>query len=450
LRTIENWPMHYFNTNKILLFICTLLCFNASAQLRWSEQSVNYGVFTKYTERVTDIVVWNEGTKTDHLLRADFSPNFQVLYSTKDVQPGDSLVIRIKFNPRKTGKFKEVIPIYFASQSVSTPLTIRAEVTYVNLTEDLPCPHFNEKPTQCCGEFSLDVLVLDKATKKPIKDADVEVIEERILQLAKKTNKDGEVNAAIPIGYYTLYAGKTGYTGASLTTQVNLYNHRFVFELEKKEIVPPPVEIIPVDSIPAVVVTEAIPNKTFDEKEFVPNNISFLIDISGSMAQGDKWPLTQQALSSLSGVMRASDQLSVITYSEKAKVLLNTTNGNEVSDLGMLLEGKKPNGQTSGTAGFNAAFRMLRKSKIEAGNNQLYVITDGAFKPDDEKRIEKLVRLANKRKIHTTVIVVKGSKFAKENLEKISQFGGGSFLCIENAEDAQSKIFELIKQQSKK
>jgi Mg-chelatase subunit ChlD len=168
------------------------------------------------------------------------------------------------------------------------------------------------------------------------------------------------------------------------------------------------------------------------------------------MAQGDKWPLTKQALSSLSGVMRATDQLSVITYSEKAKVILNTTNGNEVSDLGLLLEGKKPNGQTSGTAGFNAAFRMLRKSKIEAGNNQLFVITDGAFKPEDEKHIEKLVRLANKRKIHTTVIVVKGSKFAKENLEKISQFGEGSFLCIENAEDAQSKIFELIKQQSKK
>jgi hypothetical protein len=442
--------MHYFNTNKILFLVCTLLCFNASAQLRWSEQSVNYGVFTKYTERVTDIVVWNEGTKTDHLLRADFSTNFQVLYSTKDVQPGDSLVIRIKFNPRKTGKFKEVVPVFFASQSVSSKLTISAEVTYVNLTEDLPCPHFNEKPTQCCGEFSLDILVIDQATRKPIKDADVEVIEERILQLTKKTNKDGEVNAAIPIGYYTLYAGKTGYSGESLTTQVNLHNHRFVFELEKKEVVLPPTEIIPVDSIPAVVVTEPIPNKTFDEKDFVPNNISFLIDISGSMAQGDKWPLTQQALSSLSGIMRATDQLSVITYSEKAKVLLNTTNGNEVSDLGLLLEGKKPNGQTSGTAGFNAAFRMLRKSKIEAGNNQLYVITDGAFKPEDEKRIEKLVRLANKRKIHTTVIVVKGSKFAKENLEKISKYGEGSFLCIETAEEAQSKIFELIKQQSKK
>ena len=427
-----------------------LLCFNASAQLRWSEQSVNYGVFTKYTERVTDIVVWNEGTKTDHLLRADFSPNFQVLYSTKDVQPGDSLVIRIKFNPRKTGKFKEVVPVYFSSQTISTALTISAEVAYVNLTEDLPCPRFNEKPTQCCGEFSLDVLVIDKATKKPIRDADVEVIEERILQLTKKTNKDGEVNAEIPIGYYTLYAGKTGYSGESITTQVNLHNHRFVFELEKKEVVLPPVEIIPVDSIPAIVITEPIPNSTFDEKEFVPNNISFLIDISGSMAQGEKWPLTKQALSSLSGVMRATDQLSVITYSEKAKVLLNTTNGNEVSDLGLLLEGKKPNGQTSGTAGFNAAFRMLRKSKIEAGNNQLFVITDGAFKPEDEKHIEKLVRLANKRKIHTTVIVVKGSKFAKENLEKISQFGEGSFLCIESAEDAQSKIFELIKQQSKK
>lgn len=442
--------MHYFNINKILSLVLTLLCFQVSAQLRWSEQSVNYGVFTKYTERITDIVVWNEGTKTDHLLRADFSPNFQVLYSAKDVQPGDSLVIRIKFNPRKTGKFKEVISIYFASQSLSIPLTIRAEITYVNLTEDLPCPHFNEKPTQCCGEFSLDVLVLDKATKKPIRDADVEVLEQRQLQLSKKTNKDGEVNAGIPIGYYTIYAGKEGYSGEAITTQVNLYNHRFIFELEKKNTVIPPPIVVTTDSIPNVVLTETILDKSFSEKEYAPNNISFLIDISGSMAQGEKWPITKQALSSLSGVMRGTDKLSVLTYSERAKVLLNTTSGNEISDLGYLLEGKKPGGNTSGTAGFSAAFRMLRKSKIEEGNNQLFVITDGAFKPEDEKQIEKLVLLANKRNIHTTVIVVKGSKFAKENLEKISQFGEGSFLCIENAEDAESKIFELIKQQSKK
>jgi len=450
LQTIENWPMHYFSTNKILFFFFAFLCFDASAQLRWSEQSVNYGIFTKYTERVADIVIWNDGAKTDHLLRADFSINFQVLYSTRDIQPGDSLVIRIKFNPRKTGKFKEIVPVYFASQNTSTPLTISSEVTYVNLTEDLPCPHFSEKPTQCCGEFSLDILVIDKATRKPIRDADVEVLEQRQLQLSKRTNKEGEVNAKIPIGYYTLFAGKEGYKGESITTQVNLQNHRFVFELEKKEVIPPPPVIVPIDSTPVVVITEIDLDKSFSEKEFVPNNISFLIDISGSMAQGEKWPLTRQALSSLSGVMRASDQLSVLTYSEKANVLLNTTNGKEISDLGMLLEGKKPSGQTSGTAGFNAAFRLLRKSKIESGNNQLYVVTDGAFQPADELRIEKLVRLANKRNIHTTVIVVKGSKFAKENLEKISKYGEGSFLCIETAEEAQSKIFELIKQQSKK
>jgi hypothetical protein len=45
---------------------------------------------------------------------------------------------------------------------------------------------------------------------------------------------------------------------------------------------------------------------------------------------------------------------------------------------------------------------------------------------------------------------VKGSKFAKENLEEISKYGEGSFFCIETAEKAQSKIFELITQQSEK
>ena len=433
--------------NKLLVLFCLsfLLSFEMKGQLQWSEKTVDYGTFTKFTDRVTDIIIVNTGNKTDHLLRADFSTNFQVLYSTRDVAPGDTLVIRMRFNPRKYGHFKETVPIYFASSQTPFPLEIKAEVTYVNLTEEQPCPNFNQQPTNCCGKFSLDVLVIDKQTKEPIGNAEVELSEQRQVQLSALTNRKGEYSNEIPIGYYTLYVSKSGYSSDYYTGSINLHQHRFVFELEKQKevavVVEPEVE-------PEVILAQD--SVSFNDANFLPNNITFLLDASGSMALKEKWPTATTALGSLGGVMRSSDVISLVTYAQKPTVVVEGEKGSELQNLKTSLGDKQPGGSTSGTKGFEAAYRLLKKNKIENGNNQLYVITDGAFQLEDQLQIEKLVRKAKKKQIYTTVIVIKGSKFAKDSLHNIANKGGGSFLTIDNEEEASRVLFELIKQQSKK
>ena len=437
--------MHF--RNKLIFIFCLsfLFSFEMKGQLQWSEKVVDYGTFTKFSDRITDIIIVNTGSKTDHLLRADFSTNFQVLYSTRDVAAGDTLVIRMRFNPRKYGHFKETVPIYFASSQNPIPLEIKAEVTYVNLTEEQPCPNFNQQPTNCCGKFSLDVLVIDKLTKEPISNAEVELSEQRQVQLSALTNRKGEYSNEIPIGYYTLYVSKSGYSSDYYTGSINLHQHRFVFELEKQQtvavVVEPEVE-------PDVILAQD--SVGFNDANFLPNNITFLLDASGSMALKEKWPMATTALGSLSGVMRNSDVISLVTYAQKPTVVVEGVKGSELQNLKSSLGDKQPGGSTSGTKGFEAAYRLLKKNKIENGNNQLYVITDGAFQLEDQLQIEKLVRKAKKKHIYTTVIVIKGSKFAKDSLHNIANKGGGSFLTIDNEEEASRVLFELIKQQSKK
>jgi len=439
--------MHLPNKLLFLLGVFFLFSFEMEGQLQWSERQIDYGTFTKFTERVTDVIIVNTGTKTDHLLRADFSTNFQVLYSTRDVAPGDTLVIRMRFNPRKYGHFKETIPIYFASSQTPYPLEIKAEVTYVNLTEDQPCPNFNQQPTNCCGKFSLDVLVIDKQTKEPISSAEVELSEQRQVQLSAFTNRKGEYSNEIPIGYYTLYVSKQGYSSDYYTGVINLHQHRFVFELEKQKEQP---VIVEVESEVEPEMIQPTESTSFNEQNYLPNNITFLLDASGSMALKEKWPTATAALGSLSGVMRSSDIISLVTYAQKPTVVVNSSKGSELENLKSVLGDKQPGGSTSGTKGFEAAYKLLKKNRIENGNNQLYVITDGAFQLEDQLQIEKLVRKAKKKQIYTTVIVIKGSKFAKDSLHNIANKGGGSFLTIDTEEEATRLLFELIKHQSKK
>ena len=434
-----NWKL-----NKLILAALLFVAGSISGQVNWTNQKFDFGILTKYTDKVVDIVVRNEGSKTDHLFRADFSTNFQVLYSTKDIAPGDSLVIRIKFNPRKTGRFRERIPIYFASSNTPYYIEISSEVAYVNLTEELPCPDFSKQPVNCCGQFKLDILVIDKVTKLPINNAQFELLDDRLPLLVGKTDRKGEFQSEVPIGYYTLYAGKDGYVGTSISTQVNPRNHLFVFELDQT--------ILPHFEIDSLDLIEPIISDTlfdFSVHNYAPNNIAFLVDKSGSMATNEKWPITKIAFSELGKTLRVVDQISMITYSNKADVIFENEVGNKIKDEIDYFDINRPSGNTSGTKGFSKAFKILHNSFIPEGNNQLFVITDGAFKKQDEIQIEKLVRKAKRKKIYTTIVVIQGTAHAKENLKKLSEIGNGSFLCIDNQEQAQL-LLEIIKTQSKK
>ena len=434
-----NWKL-----NRLIFIVLLFVAGNISGQVNWTNQKIDFGILTKYTDKVVDIVVRNEGSKTDHLFRADFSTNFQVLYSTKDIAPGDSLVIRIKFNPRKTGRFRERIPIYFASSNIPYYIEIASEVTYVNLTEELPCPDFSKQPVNCCGQFNLDVLVLDKSTKLPIHNAQFELLDERLPLLVGKTDRKGEFQSEVPIGYYTLYAGKDGYIGTSLSTQVNPRYHLFVFELEQT--IQPEFKIDSLDLIEPIIVDSIF---DFSVTSFAPNNIAFLVDKSGSMATKEKWPITKIAFEELGETLRVVDQISMITYADKAEVIFENEIGNELNKQIAYFEKNNPAGSTSGTKGFSKAFKILQNSFLPEGNNQLFVITDGAFKKQDEIQIEKLVRKAKRKKIYTTIVVIQGTAHAKENLKKLSEIGNGSFLCIDNQEQAHL-LLEIIKIQSKK
>ena len=60
-----------------------------------------------------------------------------------------------------------------------------------------------------------------------------------------------------------------------------------------------------------------------------PNNLVFLIDVSGSMSFRDKLPLLQEALALLVGQLRPQDQVAIVVYAGAAGTMLLPTSGAE-------------------------------------------------------------------------------------------------------------------------
>jgi Ca-activated chloride channel homolog len=443
------------NTSSFLLSILLLLIIPTQAQLSVLPKRIDFGTITAETDRVVDILVSNSGGQRDFLLRATFSHEFDVRYTSKTLDADSNLTIRIKFNPRKKGKFQEVVELWFSSANQPLLLPITADVQYVNVNENNPCPDFSQRAAECCSQNLFLVTVIDKTSKDPIPQAKVRLEEQGYVQFSLFTNKEGKVSQEVPIGFYELIAEKKGYHKNGLLGYINKRNNRFVIELERnaewKEIetpTPPTVVVEKKDTLLSSVPEEK--NTTLLDPALKSNNVVFLLDVSSSMAQADKLELLKTALSELTRVLRPQDQLTLISYAGEAKTILPTTTGDQKELLERIIAELKANGVTSGSKGFTKAYAALKSAQIEGGNNQLIVITDGAFKVEDELKIEKQVKKATRKTFTTSVVAIKSNSHAKEKLQALSSFGNGSFLLIESEEDAKETLIEELKKQAAK
>src|SRR5690606_33899330 len=112
---------------------------------------------------------------------------------------------------------------------------------------------------------------------------------------------------------------------------------------------------------------------------YATNNMVLLVDVSGSMNAPDKLPLLKQSLLNMLSMMREEDQVSLVTYSGKAKVGLPPTSIKQEDKLREAIHGLTPSGRTEGNAGIKLAYQVADKDYVRGGNNRIILATDGEF-----------------------------------------------------------------------
>lgn len=413
------------------------------AQVNIQPSALQYGNTSPATEWVVDVHIQNTSGKKDFLLRHTFSHEYEVLFTSKTLLPDSSITMRVKFIPRMKGEYKENIELFFAGMNEPVILPVRAIVDYKNPDDHIPCPDFGKLAADCCTDNMFLVEVVDSKTFSPIVNAEVLISEEGKERMKLRTGSSGKVSQSIPISYYTIQAGAEGYTSGKVQSYINHRKSYFRIELDRNETQTRAAEIA--TQLPARVSLDSsqVIEHVLPESLFRPSNFVFLLDVSSSMSERDKLELMKKALSRLTAVLRPGDKISMVTYASRATVVLPTVSGDMKADVLGILNALTAGGSTSGAKGFDASYKMLKKSFIKGGNNQLIVITDGVFQPADQVEIEKLVRKSAKKKLTTSVVGIQCVSFAARKLSEISHAGGGSFLAIDDAEDMNILIDEM-------
>lgn len=175
------------------------------------------------------------------------------------------------------------------------------------------------------------------------------------------------------------------------------------------------------------------------------NNMVLLLDVSGSMNASDKLPLLKRSVLDMLSMMRAEDQISIVIYSGKAKVLLKPTSFKEEKKIQKAIESLESSGKTDGNSGIGLAYDVADKNYIRGGNNRIILATDGEFPISTE--VFALVDKFAKEDIILSVFNF--GKTSSKNLERLSAAGQGNYEHITEA-NVELKLIREAKGKRKK
>ena len=434
---------------KVLISVLAILMVSIlSGQITIENNTIDFGVIEKGDQRIAEIILRNEGSAPESIVKVgDRALEFDIRFSSRIMNPSEAITIRIKYNPRNKGTKAYDLPVYFTKND---PLNIKvkAQVNYLEWEDYTPCPDFDNNGNSN-REFTATFKVVNKLNGDPIKNATVAIAQNGIENARWLTNRKGEVETEIPIGYYNMIGMNDGYKSARKEGYINRRNRYFIFALEPDEILAQQDDSRELEeSVPGPInADESLEKGEFSLDDYAQNNIVFLIDISASMKKEQRLDILKESMIELLQMLRPEDQLSIVTYASAADILMESrpvTNKKEIEEYINGLEGR---GQTAGGTGIKKAYQIAQKNFIENGNNQVYMATDGAFNKGDNN-VSKLVKKKSKKGIRMSILAIKSPKWTVDKMKEITDKAKGDYLAIEEFDSAILK--SLVKRQSAK
>jgi Ca-activated chloride channel family protein len=173
-----------------------------------------------------------------------------------------------------------------------------------------------------------------------------------------------------------------------------------------------------------------------------PNNLVFLLDVSGSMAPADRLPLVVQSLRLLVENLDAQDRVSIVVYAGAAGIALPTTPCDQKGAILDALSRLTAGGSTNGGAGIELAYRTAKDAFIPNGNNRVILCTDGDFNVGVSSRSALVDLVAAKAKdgIALSVFGVGSGNLKDDMMERLADRGDGNYAYLDSVSEGRKAL----------
>ena len=186
-----------------------------------------------------------------------------------------------------------------------------------------------------------------------------------------------------------------------------------------------------------------IQGRNLEQWKMAPNNLVFLLDVSGSMEPPARLPLVKSAFRVLVDQLRAEDRVSIVVYAGAAGLVLPPTSGADKEAILAALDRLQAGGSTAGGAGIELAYKVAKDHFLADGNNRVILATDGDFNVGTRSiaELEKLIEEKRKSGVYLSVLGVGDDNYQDARMEMLADKGNGNYCYLDSLKEAE-KVFK--------
>ncbi len=173
-----------------------------------------------------------------------------------------------------------------------------------------------------------------------------------------------------------------------------------------------------------------------------PLNVCLLLDRSTSM-QGEKMDMVKAAAIQFIRSLRAQDKFSIVTFSDKAEVLIQSAFQKEATRQEAQIQMLQVSGATEIHRGLSAGLEEIRKNRDALRINHLILLTDGHTYGDEQVCLG-LAAQAARESIGITGMGI-GNEWNDIFLDALASHTGGTSAYISDPKDIQRHLIDKFK-----
>jgi Ca-activated chloride channel homolog len=187
------------------------------------------------------------------------------------------------------------------------------------------------------------------------------------------------------------------------------------------------------------------------ERDRKPAQLTFVIDVSGSMAREDRLELVKRALRLLVDQLRDGDRVGIVVYGTQGRVLLEPAalGSREGAGRGRILESIEqlhPEGSTNAEEGLRLGYRMARRGYRPGAINRIVLCSDGVANVGvtGPESILAQVRTEADRGIHLTTIGFGMGNYNDVLMEQLADRGDGNHYYVDDLDEARRVLVQNL------
>ncbi len=154
--------------------------------------------------------------------------------------------------------------------------------------------------------------------------------------------------------------------------------------------------------------------------------LTFVVDVSGSMAEPGRLDLVKDALNYLVDQLRPSDSVAIVAYDQEARVLREMTRASNRKALHGAVDDLEPGGSTNLEGGLVTGYQVAREGFVTGASNRVILLSDGLANVGntDAEPILRQIREQASKQIALLGVGV-GSEYGDALMERLADEGDG-------------------------